>query len=133
MLRAYAGRLDRNHYHDSQGLGHWFQFKFEKSTHVYFKELFRTDLPSVHQPPLRSAEDSVALVFRNRRENAGARRIGVQPLDDASLLVIVGVQADMTIAESLSDDDGSLLRVEVALAGLARRQRAADSGAISTR
>ena len=101
--------------------------------HVYFKELFRTDLPSVHQPPLRSTEDSVTLVFRNRRENAGARRVGVQPLDDASLLVIVREQADMTIAEGLSDDDGSLLRVEVTLAGLAGGQSATNGGAVATR
>ena len=39
----------------------------------------------------------------------------------------------MTIAEGLSDDDGSLLRVEVTLAGLARGQSAANGGARSAR
>lgn len=126
-----SDRTHLNNYNESQLASHLFQFT--KSTNVYFKELFRTDLPSVHRPSLHSTEDSVTLVFRNRGENAGARRVSVESLDDASLLVIVREQADMTIPKGLSDDNGSLLRVEVALAGLAGGQSAANGSAVATR
>ena len=109
--------------------------RLAKSIGVYskLKVLFRTDPPSVRQPPIHLTENSITLVFRNRREDASTRRVGVESLDDASLLVIVREQADMTIAEGLSDDDGSLLRVEVTLAGLARGQSAANGGSVATR
>ena len=103
-------------------------------TDVYFTLQFRTAIPSVHRLPTRlTAEYTVALILRSGGENTGASRVRVQPLDDASLLVIVREQADMTIAEGLSDDDGSLLRVEVTLAGLARGQSAANGGSVATR
>ena len=102
-------------------------------TDVYFTLQFRTAIPSVHRLPTRlTAEYAVALILRSGGENTGASRVRVEPLDDASLLVIIGIQADMAIPVSLGDDDGSLLRGEISLARLAGGQCATNGGARST-
>lgn len=80
-----------------------------------------------------STEDSVALVLRNGCKNARSSRISVEPLDDAALLVIIWVQADMAVAQRVGDDDRRLLRIEIALARLARAEVAGDGRAMSAR
>ncbi|KDR72331.1 hypothetical protein GALMADRAFT_769368 [Galerina marginata CBS 339.88] len=75
----------------------------------------------------------IALVFGVGGENTGSRRIGIQPLNDTTLLVVLGVQADMAISLGMGYDDGSLLRVEVVLAhDLTSNGRAGDGGSVST-
>ncbi len=86
-----------------------------------------------YRPPIRlTAENTVALILRSGSENTSASRVRVEPLNDASLLVIIRVQADMAVPVSLGDNDGSLLRGEISLARLAGGQRAADGSARST-
>lgn len=69
-----------------------------------------------------STINPITLILRDRCEDACPSGVGVEPLNNTSMLVVLRVQANVAVSKGLGDDDGGLFGIEVSLAGFSRTQ-----------